>query len=155
MENNFRYRYFKNNDFPFWWKVSHFLHFQYSLNIRYGLMSFFSLSTFRCKRSGYLIFLTYHYLDPCNAYCDCHLNPFWNSKELQYLQFQILLSLVFIQKITKTVSAICFIKIVSCKKKIKVALVRNCHSFKWNNYSSLGKYSAVHFQTTYFVVHIT
>ena len=75
--------------------------------------------------------------------------------ELQYPQFQILLSLVFIQKITKTVSAICFIKIVSCKKKIKVALVRNCHSFKWNNYSFLGKYSAVHFQTTYFVVHIT
>ena len=34
-------------------------------------------------------------------------------------------------------------------------LVRNCHSFKWNNYSFLGKYSAVHFQTTYFVVHIT
>ena len=129
----------------------------FSVLVEHPLRSyeFFSLSTFRCKRSGYLIFLTYHYLDPCNAYCDCHLNPFWNSKELQYLQFQILLSLVFIQKITKTVSAICFIKIVSCKKKIKVALVRNCHSFKWNNYSFLGKYSAVHFQTTYFVVHIT
>ena len=59
---------------------------------------FFPPLLFHFKRNEYLIFWIYHYLDLYNAYHRLSLGPL---SGLQYLQFQILLSLVLIQKSAK------------------------------------------------------
>ena len=76
----------------------------------------FPLSIFFCKRSENLIFLTCRYLIYTTR-TRLPLEPFLG---LQYPQFQIFSNLVLIQKSTKKnqVSTICFIEIISFKKKI-------------------------------------
>ena len=99
--------------------------------------NFSPLSIFRCKRNGFLIFLTYQYSDLYNAY---HRLPLEPLSGLQYPQFKTLLNLVLIlksmKKKMKSVNHMLYKNNILQEKgciisicRIKPVTIKNCHSF--------------------------